>query len=703
MAAFLRRLLLHLLSSACLGAVGTAACIASAPEGIHRQTDDGAGGTGGLFNLPDGAAFDSSLPDLPNSDPHALIGVDPSHGPFTGGQRAIVRGKGFTSGVRVWFGDTEADPAAFVPIDTTRVQVSTPPGKAGPVDIHVQNGMDESTRRSLAGGFVYDAFYALPASGPISGGTIVEIIGQGTLWDASTVAKVDQKPCQTLQVQGPELLMCTVPKGTPGAKTISVTTGAETIHVLDGYTYEDSENGYKGGLSGSPLAGDLKVLVYDNYTGDPLVGAHVVVGTSLATALTAQADGYGVALFSDPQLNAPRTITIAAKCHNPISFVDVPVDTVTAYLDPLLTPQCASDGDPPPVGGKPGSTGTIHGELVWPSGVDSHKGPWDSVPQPLGPNERRAAYIFLATTDPMATFQLPSPSTAVLPDAPGNIGYQFSLSASPGNRTLYALAGIENQATSPFKFTAYAMGIAKGVSVTPGAQTDDVYIPMNHLIDQALTMQVDAPAPGPKGPDRLRASVAVMLGNDGFAILPAGQKTPLLPLAGPLSFIGLPALVGDLVGSTYISSARAVTGPTFTAPMSVVGRLLTTTTSQVVAVDGFVGIPLLATPALNTAWDGMHLATTFGAGGSAIDLSVYDIVSGNGLARWTVAVPKGSHTIELPDISGFELAALPPGPIMIGIYGARIDGFNYAELRYRHLRPPGMTAYSLDYFMAHIP
>ena len=82
---------------------------------------------------------------------------------------------------------------------------------------------------------------------------------------------------------------------------------------------------------------------------------------------------------------------------------------------------------------------------------------------------------------------------------------------------------------------------------------------------------------------------------------------------------------------------------------------------------------------------------------------MYDIVSGNGLSRWTVALPKGSHAIELPDISGFELASLPPGPILIGVYGARIDGFNYAELRYAHLRPSGMTAYSLDYFAAHLP
>jgi hypothetical protein len=38
-------------------------------------------------------------------------------------------------------------------------------------------------------------------------------------------------------------------------------------------------------------------------------------------------------------------------------------------------------------------------------------------------------------------------------------------------------------------------------------------------------------------------------------------------------------------------------------------------------------------------------------------------------SRWTVAVPKGSYAIELPDISGFQLGPLPPGPIVIGVYG----------------------------------
>jgi hypothetical protein len=269
-----------------------------------------------------------------------------------------------------------------------------------------------------------------------------------------------------------------------------------------------------------------------------------------------------------------------------------------------------------------------------------------------------------------------------------------------GNRTLYALAGLLDETTAPPKFTAYAMGLVKGVNVLPGMFTENVYIVMDRTLDQALTMQVSPPAPGPKGPDRVRGTVAVMLGNDGYAILPAGQKSPLLPLTGPISFVGLPALDGSLFGSNYISTARAVTGVQGSAPMSVVGRLLTTSTSQTVVVDGFVGIPTLNTPSPGSAWDGAHLATNFGAGGSAIDLSVYDIAAANGLMSWTVVVPKGSHAIEVPDISIFPFPAggLPSGPITIGVYGARVTGFSYGALRYRDIRPSGMTAYALDYF-----
>ena len=36
------------------------------------------------------------------------------------------------------------------------------------------------------------------------------------------------------------------------------------------------------------------------------------------------------------------------------------------------------------------------------------------------------------------------------------------------------------------------------------------------------------------------------------------------------------------------------------------------------------------------------------------------------------------------------------------MYGAQIDGFDYGTLLYRQMSPVGMSAYSLDYFDAHL-
>ncbi len=676
------------------------ACIAGSPTSLSRQTDQdttddppivsdgGAGGEGGGGGLP-------------TSDPHAVLSADPGHGPFLGGQRVLVHGKGFTPEVRVWLGDQEVDVGSVIPIDATRVQVAAPPGKAGPVDLTAQNGDDESTRRTLPSGYVYDKFYAEPDSGPVAGGIDIELIGQGTAWDATTVVKIDGKPCSSLTVDSPTALACTVPLGTPGAKAITITTGEEALTVLDAFTYEDSDNGFKGGLSGAPIAGQVKVLAYDNFSGDAIPMAYAIAGFDLTT-IVELTDFTGVALISDPSLDKPTTITVAARCHSPITFVDVPVDTVTAYLDPVLSPECASQGDPPLVGGKPVHTGTVTGELVWEGGTEFKKAPWLNVPQPANANEVQAAYVFVASSDPTAAFTLPAQAARITPDTPGSVGYDFAISTTAGNRALYAIAGLEDRTVNPPIFNAYVMGVVQGVPILPSDTTDSVYISMTGELDQAVTWQVDAPVPGPKGPDRLKSSVALMIGNDGFAILPQGLKTPFLPLSGDLSFVGVPALTGDFFGSFYISTARACTGPSFAAPLSVVGRLLSTNTASKVVVHDFVGLPNLVIPPLNAAWSGMGLAVDFPSVGVPVDLTVYDAVTGNGLMHWTVAVQGGSNNVGLPDLSNFELAGLPKGPVTIAVYGARVADFDFANLRYANMRTTGMTAYSLDYFAAHL-
>lgn len=670
------------------------ACIATAPEGINRRTDNDDGGGGGVLTTNVASTGVTTGPDT--SDPHAVLGAAPSHGPFTGNNHVIVNGKGFDGSVRIWFGETEA--ADVIPIDPTAVQVSAPPHEPGVVDVIAQNGDDASTLRTLPQAYTYDHLYAQPDKGPTAGGTQITIFGYNTSWDTDLEeVLIDQQPCTAVQVIAPDILECTVPQGTPGAKPIDVVTSAGNIAALDAYTYADSEDGFKGGLSGQALDGQLKVLVYDNFSGFPIPGGHVVVGEDIGTALYQQANATGVAVFTDASLDQPVTVTVTAECHSPITFVDVPVDTVTVYLDPVLTPQCADMGEVPPGGGNPVLAGYIDGQLVWPSNQEFQKGDWINIP-PAGPGETRVAYVYFAQRNPNQAFSIPNNSYRVTEESAGELGYGFNVPSFPGNQTLYALAGILRTADN--RFTAYAMGAVKGVAVFPGQETQQVIIPMETALDQALTLDASPPPPGAKGPDRLHANVVIELGHQAYAIIPNMERTPLIPLQGDVSFIGLPGLGGDLTGARYISSAEAVTGPQLGAPMSVVKDVATTTTSIPVTVDGFVAVPELLLPVSGGGWDGMNLSADFPGGGYPVDMSVYEITAGGGLYRWIIAVPSGAHNITVPDLSGFEKAHLPGGPIVIGVYGARIDGFDYGTIGYSNLRPSGMDAYSLDFFNA---
>lgn len=670
-------------------------CIATAPEGLQLITNEGEGGEGfGTVNASSSVTGGSI-----SSDPHAVLGADPSHGPFSGGHNVVIKGKGFDNTAVVWLGDTPVEEVTFV--GPTALQITVPPGPPGAVDIITQNGDDASTQRTLISGYTYDALFADPSDGPVAGGTVIDIYGYQTNWDngGSVEATIDNKPCTTLDVVAADQLRCTVPQGTAGTKSIGVITTTDTVNTLDAYTYVDSSDGFKGGLSGDDLAGQLKVLAFDNITGDALVGAHVIAGTDLATGLYQQADLNGVTVFNDASLDGPVTVTVAATCHAPMTFVDVPVDTVTVYLTPTLIPACAGEGDPPPVGGNSVHSGAVQGELVWPQTGEFDKGAWSNIPAPKV-DEERIGYLFWATSDPEKQFQIPSSTYHVTEASEGDFGYSFNIFHYPGNHALYALAGLRNTTTNVF--TAYAMGVHKGVAVFPNQTTTDIYIPMESVFDQVLTIDAMPPPPGPKGPDRLHATVAIEIAQSAYAILPQGAQTPLIPLNGQVKFVGIPGLDADLLGGRYITSASAVTGPSLAAPLSVVRRVATTSTAFPVDMSGFVVVPQLQVPETNGAWDAKNLQVDFQAGGFPPDLTVYEVYGGGGLVRWLVAVPQGSNAIQLPDLSGFENAYVPAGPLLIGVYGARIDDFDYGKVRYRNLRPSGMDAYSLDYFNAHL-
>lgn len=675
-----------------------AACVSANDRPLARRDDGGSGGQGVTV---DGGGGKATTP--PDAAPHTVLGIEPPHGPFAGGTLALIRGNGFASDARVWIGGTELGPEAVVAIDAERLQVVVPPGQAGPADVIVQNGDDASTQGALTGGYFYDAFYAIPADGPTAGGTLIRLLGQNTGWSEDTAIEIDQAPCTVEELTSEEELTCRTPPGTPGAKVLRASTDGDTIDILDGFTYVNSDNGYRGGLSGDPLDGELTVLVFDGISGEAVPGATVIVGSDAAAAVTASTNADGVAVLADEQaLAGAATITVAKNCFQPVTFVDAPASRLTVYLDPVLSAACGSGGSlPGSGGGTPGRGAGISGELLWEATGEFRRAGWTNVPSPQGEDEQLVAYVFRLASSPSDEFNLPSAVNAITPSADGTAGYNFYLSTVPGNHTLYALAGIENRADGAATFTAYAMGLVRGVAVGPADTRDDVFINIDVPLDHALTLDVSGPKPTSRGPDRMIATTAVAVGSQGYVLLPNGRQTRALPLSGPIDFVGVPPLIGSLTGSEYVTTARAVTGTAGGTPLSVVGLLTTTVTSEPIGADAFVEIPKLVTPELNSAWNGTELELAFTPGGAPVDLTIVDLSSGGGLINWRIVAPGAPATLTVPDLRAFDGdLGLAPGALGILLTSARIDDFSYGSLLYRHLSDRGWRAYASDLYYA---
>ncbi len=642
-----------------------------------------------LTGLDDGSA---QRADVDLGDPFALIGLTPSHGPFTGGTRSVLSGRGFSTKVRVFFGATQVDPSAVLANDPQHAAVVTPPGAPGPVSVRI---VDDATNkeRTLAAAFTYDALVVSPPSGATSGGTRILVTGQGTHFVAGAAVKVGAFDCAAPTVTDATHLSCVTPASAgPGIADVTVSLPDKSaVQARDAFTYSDAPDGNRGGLSGGTLSGRLTVVAIDSYTGTPIPGAKVILGTDAAGALSTSKTG--VVQIDDPKLTGKVTVTVGAKCHQPVTFVDVPVDTVTVYLSPVLILSCAS-GDPPSVGGGGGRNGGgVTGELIFPGGIEFRRGNWQNVPPPSSPTERNAAYVLQASGSPNEAFELPAIDLAVTTDSPGTRGYAFSSLVYPGNVTLYALAGIEDRSFSPPRFTAYVMGVAHGLYVPGGVQLTQVNIPMTTLLDHAMTLTANAPPPGPRGPDRFASTIAVTLGSSGFAIIPGARRTTPLPLTGQLQIIGIPSLDRGLVGESYVVSAEAATGPQLLIPASVVSRVKTTDTSGPVSLGGFLQVPQLIEPAA-APWGGTHLAF---AGPPMFDVSVTSVTSDQ--VAWTIFGPPNGTAFDLPDLTAIPSAdplGLRRGAITTTVYTARVDAFSYATARYGQLSTGAWNAYSVD-------
>ncbi len=677
------------ISGAAAIAVG---CFGKGPELV--DTSDSV--EGGSLDLNDGSFMRM---DVDLGDSFALDGVQPSHGPFTGGTRVVLGGRGFTSKLHVFVGGTEVAPGSFLASDPTRAAIVTPPGPPGAVDVRIRDDAS-GKERVLRGGFSYDPFVVTPSSGATSGGTRIRITnGDQAAWivnGAVPSVQIDGKDCTSVAAASgaAQAIECTTPPDTPGAKDVTVVTpGGTKIQVREAYTYGDSPDGYRGGLTGGALSGKLHVLAFDAMTGTPLPGAYAIVGD--ASPVVQRTGSTGVAEIQGIT-GATVTVTVAGKCHQPITFVAVPVDTVTAYLEPVFDPRCAM-GDPPSTGGGGGLYGgIIEGQLVFPGGNEFATAAWTTVPEPTRPTERRAAYVFEASSSPSGVFELPPIDQATTPDDANMTGYPYSIVTYPGNATIYAVAGLEDRSNVPPTFVPYSMGVARGITVPPQTRVTGVDLKMDILFDHELDLVPQPPSPGPRGPDRIRTQYSVTLGSAGYAILPMATRTAALPPPQTMPFVGVPSLDHGIAGEQYVLGGTAATTADLLRPASVVSRVRTTDANQPVVLGGFLGVPVLGQPGAG-AWDGTHVQLSGGAG--AVDLTIVSVTSGAGLLTWTIVAPGLGTSFALPDLEAVpspDSLGLYAGEIVTYVYVARIEQFDYGKLRYGNLSQGSWTAYAFD-------
>jgi hypothetical protein len=648
-----------------------------------------------------------------STDPHAVLGVDPNHGSFLGGQLAIVRGNGFTSASRVWFGDELLSDEAVTSLDPNRLQVRVPQASPGPVDVSVQIEDDTSTRRTLADAYSYDAFSVEPGSGSTSGGTLVTLVGSGTGWTEQTKVMIDLVACEVIAVRelsgGRQELDCRTPLGSPGKKVVTTETpGEKKISVTGAFAYSESATDFEGGLSGEPLDGQLQVTLYDTLFGEPLAGASVFLGDpARAEELNqpewiAVSDDSGLASFAG-DLGPTQTVTVAGPCLQPITLVDVPVDTVTLTVDPILTPECIPPSlDIPQFRGHPGAAKLrlLHGELSWGQGIELKRASWRNVPTPLDETEEQVAYVFELASDSRAEFRLPNRFNVVTPDAPGALGYQYDFDTrSTGNLTLYAFAGIERRIGAQRVFSPYVMGLVKGVDPTDEEQRP--IIAMDIILDHVVALDVSVPEMQPPSPDRVEFGLRLRLGRSGYIPLPQADRTELLPFSEPIEFVGVPPLVKALQGAQYVVTATAVTGLGERLPVADIEALATRSTDKPIDVDGFIEIPRLVEPEPGAAWDARALIADDSISGQ-FNLWVYRIEANGGLLSYQVIAPASTPLVELPDLTPFG-SGIRPGPVSIRVSAARITDFDYSNLRGRSFGSNGWAAYSADVVSTYVP
>lgn len=681
----------------------------------------GAGACDGpqLLTPPPDPESDGGMPDLGDPDlplPDTGVGgdelrisrVSPNHGPFVGGNSALVRGAGFTDDeVLVRVGGRLVQPADTERINRNRIAIVLPAGEPGSADVTVTQGDEEVVLRD---GYHYDSFYVEPNRGATSGGTVITILGSGTTFAEGDVVRIGPTPCDDVVVVSETRIECSVPAGTPGAVDVTVESGDDELTIEEAFEYYDSADPFGGGLGGGAITNTINVTVVDAFAGLPVPDAYVMLGDDPAAPIDAGATSLlGQITFSGDHVVAPATIHVAKDCFEKTTFVSFDASDVTIFLVPWLDPACGAmgPGELPPGRGILGSF--VGGELVFPGPNEFGPNPWDIVP-PAREGWERVAYV--ATTQRCTSDACRNPS----PNAGGGLrrvderlegerGYPFRIFTRPAAFAVYAIAGLENLSTREFR--PFVMGVARDVVVGPGDEVRGLEILMDIPLDHFLDVRLEGlPEPARLGPDTFELTANVDLGGEGFIVRRDGSDQRIDILQSRLGtsafrFFAQPALLGELGNGRLRVEASWGTGDFVSDPSTNVVLSRVRDVDSEVTARGWVGIPQASAPGFGEPIPEDRVIRWEAEGGVPADFHYITMVGEDGNPAWRMFVPGDQFEAPLPDFSSIDgLADITAGVVSWSITSIRIPGFDFNEVSYSDLNRRSWVAWSSDLFTA---
>lgn len=271
--------------------------------------------------------------------------VDPPLGPVAGGNKVIVRGKGFNDKCTVRVGMYAAAIADVAPKGNA-MDVVVPPGAPGAADVVVRCGTLEAV---LPAGYGYVADgvrvnAVSPPAGSTGGGATVKIYGSGFHTGIKFLFGGKQATGLTIDHSG--LAEAKVPAHAAGLVAVDCIDGDKVDTLQNGFNYYATATP-EGGTWGEGVGGTLNVTVLNIYTRAPIEDATVQLGSpgdAMYDKYTGTTDAKGNVVFSGPDVVPPIRVSATKPEFTASSIIHFDASNATLLLFPY-TPPSSGNGN----------------------------------------------------------------------------------------------------------------------------------------------------------------------------------------------------------------------------------------------------------------------------------------------------------------------------------------------------------------------